>query len=470
MDIQAIFFDMGGTIETFNFTHALRLESTGLIRNRLLEAGIEISLANEQFLDVIIKGLERYKRWSIQTLDELEPLRVWNEFVLTDWEIPGDRLAPAAEELSFIIETQFYQRCLRPEVPAVLKALKQLGYKIGLISNVNSRGQVPASLNAYGIYHYFDPIVLSSEFGRRKPDPAIFHYAARLANVPTSACVYIGDRILRDIDGAKRAGFNKAIQIRHDFAHGENDIGAIPDAVISSMAELVEILKKSQAASNSAKPPGQIRALVFDAGDTLYHRRERGVRFAAFLRELGKEIDPNHRQWKKALEFKAYRGQVSTDEYRTAMVQMYDIHDPEQLARGKQALVEDDDNITFFEGVTETLLALKEQGYLLAIITDTANSISTKLAWFERGGFGHVWDAIISSMDYGVRKPDPTLYNAALKQLGLAAEQAYFIGHRTSELEGARAVGMHTVAFNQDKDATADIVINKFSDLLKLTV
>ena len=53
------------------------------------------------------------------------------------------------------------------------------------------------NLKEYGIRQYFDPIVLSSEYGRRKPDPAIFHYAARLANVPTSECLYVGDRIAR---------------------------------------------------------------------------------------------------------------------------------------------------------------------------------------------------------------------------------------------------------------------------------
>ena len=69
---------------------------------------------------------------------------------------------------------------MRPEIPEVLAALREMGYKIGLISNVNSRGQVPKNLSQYEIKHFFDPIILSSEYGRRKPDPAIFHHAARL--------------------------------------------------------------------------------------------------------------------------------------------------------------------------------------------------------------------------------------------------------------------------------------------------
>jgi putative hydrolase of the HAD superfamily len=118
--------------------------------------------------------------------------------------------------------------------------------------------------------------------------------------------------------------------------------------------------------------------------------------------------------------------------------------------------------------VAETLTALKEMGYLLGIITDTANSVSTKLRWFENGGFGHVWDSIISSKEIGARKPDPRLYQAALQQLGVSTEQAIFVGHKISELDGAHAVGLKTVAYNYDKSARADYYIDNFSDLLSL--
>lgn len=470
MKIQAVFFDMGGTIETFGYTRALRLETTAVIQQKLLDANIDLHLSNEGLYDVICRGLERYKRWSIQSLEELPPYRVWVEYILAEQLVDKEKLAAIAEDLAFLIETRFYHRAMRPEMPAVLQAIKQLGLKIGLISNVNSRGQVPTNLNQYGIIDYFHPIVLSSEYGRRKPDPAIFHYAARLANVPTSQCIYIGDRVARDIEGARRAGFGLAIQIKHNFDHGEDDTGSRPDAIITDMTELLDIIRERQNCKEAHAESRKIRALIFDAGDILYFRPQRGAGFANFLKELGLEMSPNHAQQKKAIEYQAYRGQISHDEYREAVVALYDIEQPEQIARGKQALVDDDDNVAFFEGVPETLRALKEQGFLLAIVTDTANSISAKLGWFERGGFGHVWDAIISSMDIGTRKPDARIYQAALKQLGLTPDQAIFVGHRASELAGARAVGMQTVAFNYDKDAKADCFIEKFSDLLHLQV
>jgi putative hydrolase of the HAD superfamily len=468
--IQAVFFDMGGTIETFGYTHELRLEATNLIQQRLQQVGIDLKLNNEQLLAVISNGLDRYKRWSIKSLDELRPLRIWSEYVFAGLDVEIDKLAAIAEDLMFLVETRFYCRAMRPEVPAVLAAIKEMGLKIGLISNVCSRGQVPTNLKAYDIIHYFDPIVMSSEYGRRKPDPAIFHYAARLANVPASACLYIGDRIVRDIDGAQRAGYGMSVQIIHDFEHGENDEGATPDAVIGNMTELLDILQANLDDEKGPVEPTKVRAFIFDAGDILYFRPERGAKFVAFLKELGLEINPDHVQQKKAIEYRAYRGEIDHDEYRESIVRMYDITQPDLVERGKKALIDDDANVAFFDGVPDTLRALKEKGYLLGIITDTANSISSKLSWFERGGFGHVWDSIVSSMDLGVRKPDPKIYQASLQQLGLSASEAAFVGHRTSELSGARAVGMHTIAFNYDKDASADYFIDNFADLLKVPV
>jgi len=470
MKIQAVIFDMGGTIETFGYTRDLRLEATAVIQQRLVHAGIDLHLSNEQLFDVISSGLERYKHWSLQSMEELPSQRVWSEYILSNRDVDKEKIAEIAEELMLLIETRFYRRAMRPEMPEVLQALKQMGLKIGLISNVNSRGQVPTNLKEYGIIDYFHPIVLSSEYGRRKPDPSIFHHAARLINAPTSQCVYVGDRVVRDIDGARRAGFGLAIQIRHNFEHGENDKGYTPDAVIDNMTELLNILKEKCDCEQTPESDRKIRALIFDAGDILYFRPQRGHYFAAYLKELGLEISPNHAQQKKAIEYQAYRGQITHDEYRAAVVGIYGVTQPEQVARGKQALIDDDSNVAFFEGVPETLCALKQQGFLLGIVTDTANSISAKLSWFERGGFGHVWDSIISSMDIGTRKPEPKIYQAALQQLGLTPDQAVFVGHRASELRGARAAGMQTVAFNYDKDASADFFIEKFSDLLKVPV
>lgn len=85
-------------------------------------------------------------------------------------------------------------------------------------------------------------VVLSSTARYRKPAPEIFWAAARALNIEPARCAYIGDRISRDVVGARRAGFAQAILIEARGAHTEpRDGAAQPDAIIHSLSELLEI-------------------------------------------------------------------------------------------------------------------------------------------------------------------------------------------------------------------------------------
>jgi putative hydrolase of the HAD superfamily len=468
MGIQAVFFDMGGTIETMDATRELRLRATPELQERLRAAGIDLHLGDEELYAVVMNGWRRYHAWTVETTEELSPRRVWGEYILAGLPVDPEIVGAAAQDLMFFLETRYYQREMRPEMPEVLAAIKKMGLKIGLISNVCSKDQVPVNLAQYGIREYFDPIVLSGEYGRRKPDPAIFHHAARLANVPTGGCVYVGDRIARDILGARRAGFKLAIQIRHDYKHGEDDTGAEPDAIIGQMTELLDLLKAEMAAPPRLDRRQPIRALLFDAGDILYFRPNRGHHLREFLEKQGLASKELPAAAKNALKHQAYHGQISRGQYREGILRLYGLSDPALIERGKKLMDMDDNNIEFFKGVAATLKKLKEQGYMLGIITDTAMPMHVKLAWFEQGGFGHVWDSIVSSKEVGVQKPDPIIYQAALEQLGLTVDQAAFVGHSPEELDGARAIGMKTIAFNYNESASADYYVEQFKDLLKV--
>lgn len=472
MSIRAVFFDMGGTIETFARDAEKCLQATPGFRQLLCSAGIDLQLGDEQLYQTITSGIKKYHVQSLETLDELPPYQVWSEFVFTDLPVNQEKLKAISEELMLYIETRYYQRAMRPEVPEVLEAIQKMGLQIGLISNVCSQGQVPLNLDEYGIRHYFDPVVLSSEYGRRKPDPSIFYYAARLANVPTGECAYIGDRIARDILGARRAGFRLAVQIQHDYEHGEDESGATPDAFIKNMNEFVEILRTEKdrftGPEETGEQPQPIRAILFDAGDILYFRRHEGNKISAYVQELGLTYTPFTREERAALRDLAYQDKISIDQYYEQVLRHTGVTQPEHIEHGKRILEEESNETDFFEGVPETLSALEKMGYMLGIITDTAQPVHVKLNWFERGGFGHVWDSIISSKEMGIRKPNPEIYKAALRQLGISAGQAVFVGHKKSELDGARGIGMKTVAFNYEKSAEANFYIEHFSELLNV--
>ena len=460
---------MGGTLDTFRFTREQRISNMVLIRDCLSRVGINPCVTDEQLADGITRGASAYLNWNMESNIELKPEEIWSRFFLKDISDSPEVLVPVAEELAFHYETHLFIRKLRPEVPSVLQKIQEMGLIIGCISNTQSLNQVPHNMTEYGIIDYFHPIVLSSVYGRRKPDPAIFYYAARLANLPTSCCAYVGDKINRDILGARRANFKLAVQIKHEFDTGEKDEGAEPDFLIQSMDELIPILMQELEKNRKTINPRtdrKIKAIFFDAGDILYYRPKRGEFFNQYLTERDPQPCCDFDQQSRTLKELAFSGQIKRHAYFEKLIRLYGFTSPDDIEAGIAALGKDDNTVNIFDGVPETINKLRERGFLLGIITDTAMSLSKKLNWFDQYGFGRVWDCVISSKEIGVRKPSPLMYEKAITQTGVLPGEAVFIGHKKAELDGARAVGMNTIAFNYDQGTNADYYIEQFSDLL----
>jgi len=245
MNLEAVFLDMGGTIDTHTYDRRAGVRATADIRLLLSRCGVTVRSDDEELYDRVNEGLSAYRRWRESSWIELPPEKVWREFVLKTCPISPGQLSEVAEDLAYTVDTRYYQRRMRPEVPRVLESLKGMGLKLGIISNIQSRGQVPSDLRRYGIEKFFDPVILSCEYGRRKPDPGIFLFAARRAGTSAGRCAHVGDRISRDIQGAKQAGFALAVQIRHDFIESTEPDEPRADAVIDSLEEFPLLLKRA---------------------------------------------------------------------------------------------------------------------------------------------------------------------------------------------------------------------------------
>lgn len=95
-----------------------------------------------------------------------------------------------------------------PATRKVLDELKELGYKIALISNASSQEAIEETLRRLGLIDYFDAVVTSRLVGVRKPDPRIFAYTLTLLQAKPSEAVHVGDRAYEDVLGAKLAGLH----------------------------------------------------------------------------------------------------------------------------------------------------------------------------------------------------------------------------------------------------------------------
>jgi putative hydrolase of the HAD superfamily len=245
--IDAVLFDMGGTIEDVYYDRELRLKASYEVINYLAGEGIALDAAAETVLAAIERGCADYRAWSERTMIEAPATRVWSEWYLREFGIDKRDIDRVAEDLAMIWETKFYARSLRPEALGTLEALAARGYRLGVISNTSSATQVFSSLERYGIRGFFDCVCLSCVSGIRKPDPRIFLEALSLVGTAPERAAYVGDTVSRDISGSKAAGYALAFQI-HSFMTGGRDAGLSPDCpkpdyVIGDLQEVPAILE-----------------------------------------------------------------------------------------------------------------------------------------------------------------------------------------------------------------------------------
>lgn len=90
-----------------------------------------------------------------------------------------------------------------------------------------------------------------------------------------------------------------------------------------------------------------------------------------------------------------------------------------------------------------TLTAIKARGLRIGVISDCTHELPAFLPGLP---VGPLLDAKIYSVRLGVCKPDPRIYLAACRELGVSPSQCLYVGDGGShELSGAAAVGMTPV-------------------------
>lgn len=204
--IEAILFDLDDTL--LDAGAAWRAGVGQLIRTHVPD-GVDAELGLRAWSQAFPRWFDPYLSGEIS----LEASRTGR---IRDWAEQLGIDVPAGAELDWFDSYTLGYRAgwVRfPDVDPMLSDLPRL--PVGLITNghgVQQRQKV-ASL---ALEDFFDVILVSSEFGSPKPDPAIFRAAAERLDVDPSGCLMIGDQLDADITGALAAGMRAAWVQRPD--------------------------------------------------------------------------------------------------------------------------------------------------------------------------------------------------------------------------------------------------------------
>ncbi len=101
-------------------------------------------------------------------------------------------------------------------------------------------------------------------------------------------------------------------------------------------------------------------------------------------------------------------------------------------------------------GVQDMLSVLQERGIRTGVISNlgwTGEALADRL---RRLLPEHAFEFVIASSDYGVRKPNPLIFRAALSKAGLSPEEAWFCGDQIdADVFGAQAAGLFHVWYEE---------------------
>lgn len=235
-DIEAIFLDLGNTLRIL----LKDAEHQAAARQKIVEL-VGTDEDPESFCEKLNANYKMYRKWAFEHLSEAPEAELWTRWLTPDF--PAEKIAPLGAELTYQFRQSMGRRVVVDHGREVIEELCRRGYTLGIISNLIGTREIPDWLQAEGFAPYFKAVVLSSIFGKRKPDPAIYLEAARRAGVEPSRCVYVGDNLKRDVTGTRQAGFGMVVilispeELAEETITDENR----PDVIIHEFKDLLDI-------------------------------------------------------------------------------------------------------------------------------------------------------------------------------------------------------------------------------------
>ena len=103
-----------------------------------------------------------------------------------------------------------------------------------------------------------------------------------------------------------------------------------------------------------------------------------------------------------------------------------------------------------------TLKRLKEDGYRMALISNAADDLNTRLLVDKLGAAPYL-EVLVSSAAAGIRKPNPRIFQSVLEIMNLKPQQAVMVGDSLgADILGAHNTGIFSVWITRRADTPAN--------------
>ena len=127
-----------------------------------------------------------------------------------------------------------------PAVPAVLKRLKEQGYKIAILSN-GTQAMLKSIIDHAHLELYFDEILSADDVGVFKTSPVVYQYALQKLQLDAQSCTFQSSNAW---DAFAASDFGMRVVWCNRYGQQPERLPGKPDFEVSTLERLPEILSK----------------------------------------------------------------------------------------------------------------------------------------------------------------------------------------------------------------------------------
>ena len=242
MIVRGLMFDINGTLADIH-TNEWHDDVYRVISNLLSYQGISLGANAVKDLYFQIMGEQRAARG--ERYPEFDAVGIFREIISRHATDFTRHLAPGKIEQLPRLLAETHRAASRYRLQpyhGVEDTIKQLfpKYHLAIISDAQTAYAFP-ELNAIGLFGYFDPVIVSGDFGYRKPDKRLFETALSAMKMEPSEVVFVGNDMYNDVHGAQKLGMKTVFFRSNQGLQGKK--GVNPDYIIYDFPELLNALR-----------------------------------------------------------------------------------------------------------------------------------------------------------------------------------------------------------------------------------
>jgi putative hydrolase of the HAD superfamily len=241
--IRGVIFDFGSTLIAFRGEASeVRALATRAMVKKLNEESVRLD--NDVFIQRFYELLETSFAAREASNIEISSMSVLR-LVLTEFGYAA--VADETLEHALACFYKHFEDHWEPmsDLLAVLDEIHEADYCLGMISNAGNAANVQRLIDKAGIRKYFDPVLISSEVGLRKPHRLLFETVLRRWQLPAEQVVMIGDMLKADVLGAQQVGMHQ-IWITAE-ADNENNhqhaVDIVPEATAKILRDVPALIR-----------------------------------------------------------------------------------------------------------------------------------------------------------------------------------------------------------------------------------